>query len=470
MPNETALSRHVIFCTSTTQNINQAGSQAELDTVQFLVDNLNPDIVGDFRILVNYNMPIRGGETREIDLLVINKFGLYLIDVKDWHGVIEAYANHWLLSGHKRKNAFDSIDMNAKVLHGERFGRGESLVDIGKVSVVGMVVLAGGKKSFINHCNHDNKRIVGIGPSLIQALAIHPVQHGKGNKQLTNRDIHHIQNELFRMHEEKKRVRIGNYEIVKELSPGKLFSAYEAINTFSKLHVRIKVFHLPSLYATSKKMIENYKRGAEAVDRMGGHQNILQHRNFFRDPDRPDTFYEVTEWIRGERLDGIMAQYEEPLPVMKQLDIIESLGAALKQAHGHDIFHRNLNPETVLITDDGVVKLADFDYAKIVDEATILDKAAVMEVKPTTPPELIKNPSAVYAESDIFSLGALWYLMASLPENDDALDRNKINKFDLPENAKKLMKQMVRQAIESRPESAEVVVKEISKIREEIQQ
>ena len=56
---------------------------------------------------------------------------------------------------------------------------------------------------------------------------------------------------------------------------------------------------------------------------MGGHENILNTVNFFPDSDRPDVFYEVTELIRGDRLDEIIAQCNRPVSLEQQLDYLD---------------------------------------------------------------------------------------------------------------------------------------------------
>ena len=74
----------------------RAGDKAEKDVVQFLLDNLSTDSVGDYRILMNYHMPFfneRGlDQFQEIDIVLINKFGIYVLEVKDWAGRIIAAA------------------------------------------------------------------------------------------------------------------------------------------------------------------------------------------------------------------------------------------------------------------------------------------------------------------------------------------------------------------------------------------
>ena len=41
----------------------------------------------------------------------------------------------------------------------------------------------------------------------------------------------------------------------------------------------------------------------------------------------------------------------------------------LNHCHLHNFLHRDIKPENILLTEDGVVKLADFGFARIFGEA-----------------------------------------------------------------------------------------------------
>ena len=84
----------------------------EIKTLGFLRQNLT----GDHVILTNYHLP-DGSGTLEIDLLVLNYHGVFLLEVKDWWGRIEADQTHWLQAGHRHPSPLTSIDTKAKVVY-----------------------------------------------------------------------------------------------------------------------------------------------------------------------------------------------------------------------------------------------------------------------------------------------------------------------------------------------------------------
>ena len=69
-------------------------------------------------LLVNYHLPDVTG-TQEIDVVVLNYNGVYLLEVKHWYGRIEADQLHWRhSSGDLRDSPIPIIEQKAKRVHG----------------------------------------------------------------------------------------------------------------------------------------------------------------------------------------------------------------------------------------------------------------------------------------------------------------------------------------------------------------
>ncbi len=480
--NKNKLDEHVIFCARDDPNIVQSGRQAELDVVQFLVDNLKTHQVGNYRILVNYNMPFRGGGGAgilEIDLLIINKLGIFLLEVKDWRGVIEARNDAWFIEGlHQRVDALESITRKARIFYGSIFGSQGKPPNFGPVNVIGLVVLARGVDRFINQSNRNVRAVVGKDSNLLQVLKSKQLWFREA-EFLTDPAIKHVTEVVLGQYQPKTREVIGNYRILGELSPGDLFDAYEAQHIrIEHRRVRLKVYKLPNLSYQVEENIRLFERSMVAGSILGFHKNILGTYEFFEDPSRSDTFYEVTELVHGDRLDEIMARRKRPFSLERQLNYLEQLCEALIYAHNHadpsgkksPVYHRNLRPETIFITHNGVVKLADFDFAKLSGEPTINVAGSVFPETPFMAPELVFNASSASPASDIYSLGVLWYFLARLPEQNPKFAYEKIDEQvdtlrKLPEAARTLMKKMLKRAPNSRPQRVEEVLTELKKLR-----
>jgi hypothetical protein len=75
-------------------------------------------------LLVNYHLP-DGSGTLEIDVVVINRNGVYLLEVKHWLGAIEADQLTWRhSSGDLRPRPIPIIEQKAKITHGFLASRG----------------------------------------------------------------------------------------------------------------------------------------------------------------------------------------------------------------------------------------------------------------------------------------------------------------------------------------------------------
>lgn len=469
----TSKDKHVIYCSHTGHKILQTGTDAERLTVNYLLENLSINRVGNYRILVNYNLPFRsagGSGTLEIDLVVINKFGVFAVEVKDWRGAIEAQDGFWMQDQkYKRNDVFGQIEHKSRILHSKLFGSDSILGNLSKVSVTPLIVLFRGKRFFTNRSRYDAAKVVGVDNDLILALSSERLLfHGRDSRFLNDDEIKQISDLLFAAGGQGKDEVIGHYQILGELSSGDLFLAYEGVHVdFPDKKVRIKAYNLSELPSRSmEQAMRLIKQGTQAVWQLDPHPNILQIREFFSSPNRADVFYEVTEPINGERLDEFLLRFSEPIPINVQLECLKQLCSALDYAHSQGVFHRNLCPETVFIIRNDRIKLADFDFAKIVGKETISRPGEVLVDSQYTAPELFFNPSSAKPASDIYSLGVLWFVLASHPSSKSFLGAKDIDLLQLPENAKVVMKKMTDKAPANRPQSIEKVSKLLKELGE----
>src|SRR5439155_2760827 len=77
----------------------------------------------------------------------------------------------------------------------------------------------------------------------------------------------------------------------------------------------------------------------------------------------------VLEFVRGRSLRGWTNQ--TPLPPPQVFAVMHGVLQALDYAHRHAIVHRDMKPENVLISDEGMVKVADFGIARLMDDTGI---------------------------------------------------------------------------------------------------
>jgi serine/threonine-protein kinase len=127
--------------------------------------------------------------------------------------------------------------------------------------------------------------------------------------------------------------------------------------------------------------------------------------------------YLVMEFVRGRSLRDWMSQASIPPPQV--FAVMHGVLMALDYAHRHSIVHRDMKPENVLISDEGMVKVADFGIARLTDDTGLGGTATRTGTTVGTPqymsPEQVAS-SRVDGRSDLYSAGIMFYeLVAGQP-------------------------------------------------------
>lgn len=120
----------------------------------------------------------------------------------------------------------------------------------------------------------------------------------------------------------------------------------------------------------------------------------------------------VMELVDGAPLARAIA-LEAPLGEERIAAIGKGIAEGLSAAHHAGLVHRDLKPDNVLLTSDGVPKLVDFGMARATSFAGVDPSAfAVVGTPDYMAPESL-DPLAVDARSDLYSLGCILYEMAA---------------------------------------------------------
>jgi serine/threonine-protein kinase len=123
--------------------------------------------------------------------------------------------------------------------------------------------------------------------------------------------------------------------------------------------------------------------------------------------------YYTMPFIEGESLRDRLRR-EPQLPIDEAIRIACEVAEALDHAHGHDIVHRDVKPENVLLH-EGHALVADFGIGRAISQASDVDPITLAGMAVGTPqymsPEQAAGEREIDGRSDIYSLGCVLYEM-----------------------------------------------------------
>jgi len=226
----------------------------------------------------------------------------------------------------------------------------------------------------------------------------------------------------------------GQYIIEKVLGQGGFGITYKAKDYKTGQSVAIKEF-FPEVLATRDRTTvipftgekgENYEYGkacflqeAETLAQFIGMENIVRIHSYF---EENGTAYFVMDFVEGISFEqyiksrGGKISYEEAERVL--IKVIEALAAV----HSKGIVHRDVTPDNIYITNDGVVKLLDFGAARY----SIGDKSRSLDVvlkHGFAPKEQYTRRGKQGPYTDVYTVGASFYFAITGKRPPDSIDR-----------------------------------------------
>jgi eukaryotic-like serine/threonine-protein kinase len=203
------------------------------------------------------------------------------------------------------------------------------------------------------------------------------------------------------------------YMIVKRIGEGGMADVYLAMDTLLNREVAIKI--LRGELSNDPVNLIRFQREANAASGIS-HPNIVE---IYDVGEEDGKHFIVMEVVRGKTLKQLIQQrgsidIDEALVIMKQ--IVDGLS----EAHKHNIIHRDIKPQNILMKDDGTVKIADFGIARAQDATQLTQMDSVMGSVHYMAPETARGESST-SQSDIYSVGIVFYelLVGDVPYNAD---------------------------------------------------
>src|SRR6201994_3508320 len=177
--------------------------------------------------------------------------------------------------------------------------------------------------------------------------------------------------------------------------------------------VAVKV--MSSALSADPAFIDRFAREARSAARLA-HVNAVAVYDQGQDETDGRHVFLVMELVEGRTLRDLIRERQGRFTPAEAISVMEPVLAALAAAHRAGLVHRDVKPENILLSDDGLVKVADFGLARAVDsDAAATRTGLMMGTVAYCAPEQISRGSTD-PRSDVYSAGiVLFELLTGSP-------------------------------------------------------
>ncbi len=418
-------------------------NESELAAIRYLCGHL-PD---SYKLYTNLEIS-QGGRLYEIDIILVAPHGVYVVDVKGVYGRLEVDRAKWYP---ENRQAYDSplkkYRQHARVLKSlikdyDRFRQD----DLDKIWVQATVLLTV-EDVIVEDVSYEGteaKDITYLGKSCLkyfqdwQKLDDYFITKIKPFHSLIDRAIHGRSKPISKIK------RYGSWEVIETLGEAEdRYVEYLAkkVSIGIRNHTaRLRVYKVDPLLDAEERQAA-YKlisTAFQAVYDLPRHDNILDVQDIDLTEDA-DSLFLVIDDIHGQPLRQHIKKQD--LTLDQIFNLLAEVLRALDHAHKHGVIHRNITPETILVTTEKQAKLTGFDYARITGgTGTIADQIvdALEAGILYQDVDCQRNPAQASPQSDLFAVGHVFYeLLMGQPaftDPDDMYEANGI--FPVPPSQK----------------------------------
>jgi serine/threonine protein kinase len=360
------------------------------------------------------------GRLYEVDLLVLGRHSLYVIEIKSHPGVVTGDMRDWRITHGGRsiqlQNPLFLTNAKARVLA----TRLKKVLPYNQRVWVQALVFLANDEVQIRLDESGRPHVVDQRRDKVVRAITHgefpgtTVRHHRIVNRPTMKAVARALHDMGLRPSEARR-RVGQYQLGRLLDEGQGFQEHLGQHASLKGKTcRVRSYLVPR--ATSAEQRSRLQRAAqreaEVLLRIGEHPGILRCREYVdQAPLGPALLFEPFE-------DGLpLAVFLRRTPDLSfddRLEIIEKVSEALHHCHGKEVRHRNLSPATVLVRKQPEqpveVRLHSFQLAW--HEETSLGTRHLTGLAEQVgllyqAPEVLDDPTRATVESDLFSLGAL---------------------------------------------------------------
>ena len=216
----------------------------------------------------------------------------------------------------------------------------------------------------------------------------------------------------------------GLYEVKELIGSGGMANVYKAVmlgrNGPVPAGTVVAVKVLRQEYTHDPELVRRFKNESKAI-------SLLNHPNIVKVYDvsvNDQLQYIVMEYVDGMTLREYLNERGGKLTSRETVHFISQILKALEHAHANGVVHRDIKPQTIMLLDNGQLRMMDFGIARISRAENQLLSGKTMGSVHYISPEQAKGDETD-CTSDIYSVGVMMYEMLSgqLPfDAEDAVE------------------------------------------------
>lgn len=398
--------------------IGQPANESERQAIGFLRDHL-PD---GWLIFHNFEMR-QGEEVFEIDIAILAPHAVYLVDVKGTRGNIDVYGSKWYPEG--RQPFFSplaKLRSHAKTMATIIRESNTGLIELRKAHVHAAVLLTADDAAVFDQAGIDSPDVTDFK---------HCLKYFRDQSRIPDNRLDNI----TRFHSQIAKAITGNakpknaalvfrdWQVEEKLGGTDRYTEYRAKHNLlgkSGGMARLRVYQADPYQdeAARKEEFKKISNAYRAVAHMPTHANVLAVKDLFVSDDE-DKVVLVTEDLPGQALRLHINKASLALTFDQKLQVMRDVLAALDHAHRHEVIHRNLTPDAILVTKGGQARVTGFDFARVGKSRTSTIADQIIDDLETAyqAPECFKDPTQASIASDLYATGLILYelLTGELP-------------------------------------------------------
>jgi serine/threonine-protein kinase len=201
---------------------------------------------------------------------------------------------------------------------------------------------------------------------------------------------------------------IPGYKLLGRLGAGAMATVYKARQL--SLHRLVAVKILPKKFSRNPEFVKRFYAEGRAAAKLN-HPNIVAALDVGR---HGDAHYFIMEYVEGHTVHEHLVK-EGPYSEADALAIAIQVAKALNHAHKAGLIHRDVKPKNILITKDGIAKLADMGLARAVSdrEAAEAEAGKAFGTPYYIAPEQIRGKVNIDLRADIYNFGCTLFHMVT---------------------------------------------------------